>query len=156
MQQDLDRTIALLSRFPPSLNALLRGLPDAWTLANEGGNTWTAFDVVGHLAHLERVDWIPRVMLILKSSEPPTFAPVDRFAQLRDNGGKTLGQLLDEFVTLRAENLATLQNLNLQPEDLARQGRHPSLGTVTLSEVLATWVAHDLTHLHQISRILAA
>jgi hypothetical protein len=150
-----DTTIALLARTPGALDALLRDLPDAWTLRNEGENTWTAFDVVGHLNHGERTDWIPRVKRILESGETRPFDPFDRFAQFRESEGQTLPQLLDEFVRLRAENLVQLRALHLQQADFARRGRHPALGVVTLSELLATWAAHDLTHLHQISRIMA-
>ncbi len=148
--------MALLVRYPAALNALLRGLPGAWIQANEGNETWTAFDVVGHLVHLERGHWIQRVeQVALNDGEPQTLEPVDRFAQMRGNEGKTLEELLDEFIRLRAANLATLEGLKLREEDFARQGRHPALGVVTLSELLATWVGHDLTHLHQLSRILA-
>jgi hypothetical protein len=155
MHFDLDTTAALLARTPAALDALLRDLPDAWTLRNEGENTWTAFDVVGHLNHGERTDWIPRVKRILESGETRPFDPFDRFAQFRESEGQTLAQLLDEFARLRSANLAQLRALNLQPADFARRGRHPALGVVTLSELLSTWATHDLTHLHQISRILA-
>jgi hypothetical protein len=155
MPFDLDTTAALLARTPAALDALLRDLPDAWTLRNEGENTWTAFDVVGHLNHGERTDWIPRVKRILESGETRPFDPFDRFAQFRESEGQTLAQLLDEFARLRSANLAQLRALNLQPADFARRGRHPALGVVTLSELLSTWATHDLTHLHQISRILA-
>jgi hypothetical protein len=155
MPFDLDTTAALLARTPAALDALLRDLPDAWTLRNEGENTWTAFDVVGHLNHGERTDWIPRVKRILESGETRPFDPFDRFAQFRESEGQTLAQLLDEFARLRSANLAQLRALNLQPADFARRGRHPALGVVTLSELLSTWATHDLTHQHQISRILA-
>ena len=155
MKQELDHTIALLSRTPATLDALLRGLPEAWTLGNEGANTWSAFDVVGHLIHGERTDWMPRARIILQSGEDRPFDRFDRFAQARESQGKSLGQLLDEFARLRAENLKELRALKLRPEDLERRGRHPVLGTVTLSQLLATWAAHDLTHLHQISRAMA-
>lgn len=155
MPHNLDHTIDLLSRTPAALDALLRDLPEAWTLSNEGEKTWTAFDVVAHLIHAERTDWIPRAKTILQFGDTQPFAPFDRLGHLRESQGKSLGELLDEFARVRAENLAELRKLNLQPRDLARPGRHPALGAVTLSELLATWAAHDLTHLHQISRILA-
>ena len=155
MPHNLDHTIALLSRTPAALDALLRGLPEALTLSNEGEKTWTAFDVVAHLIHAERTDWIPRAKTILQFGDTQPFAPFDRLGHLRESQGKSLGELLDEFARVRAENVAELRKLNLQPKDLARPGRHPALGVVTLSELLATWAAHDLTHLHQISRILA-
>jgi len=155
MPHNLDHTIALLSRTPAALDALLRDLPETWTLSNEGEKTWTAFDVVGHLIHAERTDWIPRAKTILQFGDTQPFAPFDRLGHLRESQGKSLGQLLEEFSRVRAESLAELRKLDVQPMDLARPGRHPTLGTVTLSELLATWAAHDLTHLHQISRILA-
>lgn len=155
MDHKLHETVALLTRTPAALDALLRDLPEIWTLRNEGENTWSAFDVVGHLIHGERTDWIPRVKTILQFGEDRAFEPFDRWAQARESEGKPLGQLLDEFARLRAKNLAELHALNLRPEDLERRGRHPSLGVVTLSELLATWAAHDLTHLHQVSRVMA-
>jgi hypothetical protein len=155
MQHNLPQTISLLTRTPASLNALLRDLPQTWTHQNEGENTWTAFDVIGHLNHCERTDWMSRAKIILHSGECQTFPPLDRTGHAKEIQGKSLNQLLDEFARLRSENLAELQALNLQPEDLERRGRHPALGTVTLSQLLAAWATHDLTHLHQISRILA-
>jgi hypothetical protein len=151
----LPDSIALLARTPAALNALLRDLPETWTFRNEGENTWSVFDVVGHLNHGERTDWMPRARMILQFGEARPFEPFDREAQGRESQGKSLGQLLDEFASLRSENLQELRALNLKPEDLARRGRHPALGVVTLSELLATWAAHDLTHLHQISRVMA-
>ena len=155
MEQNLDQTIALLARTPATLNALLRDLPGAWTSANEGEQTFSPFEIVGHLAHGERADWIPRVRMILDFGESRSFVPFDRFAQQRESEGKSLPTLLDEFGSLRAENLAQLRALNLTEQDLARRGKHPRLGTVTLSQLLATWAAHDMTHLHQVSRTLA-
>jgi DinB superfamily len=155
MQHNLQGTIALLARTPAALDALLRGLPETWTLCNEGEKTWSAFDVLGHLIHGERTDWMPRAKMILQFGESKAFEPFDRWAQERDSQGKSLAQLLDEFARLRSENLSELRALNLRPEDLARRGLHPALGVVTLSQLLATWAAHDLTHLHQISRVLA-
>ncbi len=155
MPQNLNDTIALLARTPSALDALLRDLPGTWTQRGEGPDTWTVYDVVGHLNHGERADWIPRIKRILESGETRPFDPFDRFAQFRESEGKSLPQLLDEFVQLRSQNLAELRALNLQPADLDRRGAHPSLGPVTLSNLLATWAIHDMTHLHQISRILA-
>jgi hypothetical protein len=154
-EHNLQHTISLLDRTPAALNAFLRDLPEAWTLRNEGDDSWNAFDVVGHLIHCERTDWMPRARIVLQFGETRTFEPFDRWAQLRENHNKSLTQLLDEFARLRSENLGELRALNLRPEDLERRGRHPSLGVVTLSQLLATWAAHDLTHLHQISRIMA-
>jgi DinB superfamily len=155
MEHNLSYTISLLTRAPAALNALLRDLPEAWTFSNEGENTWSAFDVVGHLIHGERTDWMPRARMILQFGETKSFEPFDRWEQERETQGKSLGQLLDEFARVRAESLGELRALNLRPEDLDRRGRHPALGVVTLSELLATWAAHDLTHLHQISRVMA-
>lgn len=155
MRFDLQETVALLTRTPATLNTLLRELPDNWTRQNEGGSTWSAFDIVGHLIHGERTDWIPRVKMILETGETRPFEPFDRWAQLRNSQGKSLEKLLDEFSQLRSANLAALQQMNLRLEDFERRGQHPALGVVTLSELLATWVTHDLTHLHQISRVMA-
>src|SRR6202795_1595477 len=152
MEFNLAEAVALLTRTPATLNVLLRGLPDAWVRCNEGKDTWSAFDIVGHLIVGERTDWMPRARIILQHGEARPFDPFDRFAQVKQSGGKSFEQLLDEFARLRAENLAALQALNLQPEDLKRRGKHPELGVVTLSELLATWTVHDLTHLHQLTR----
>jgi hypothetical protein len=155
MPQNLQHTISLLARTPATLDALLRDLPEEWTMRNEGGNTFNAFDVLGHLIHGERTDWMPRAKRILESGESRAFDRFDRRAQERESQGKSLAELLDEFARARAKNLAELRVLNLTEQDLNRRGLHPELGTVTLSQLLATWAAHDLTHLHQISRIMA-
>ena len=160
MEHNLDQTISLLARTPAALNALLRDLPETWTLQTEGKNTrgeksWSAFDVVGHLIHADRTDWMPRAKTILQFGDRRPFASFDRLGHAREIEGKSLGQLLDEFAHVRSEKLDELRALNLQPADLERRGRHPALGVVTLSELLATWAAHDLTHLHQISRVMA-
>ena len=155
MEYHLEHTIALLARTPASLDALLRELPEAWTRRHEGEKTWSAFDVVGHLISGERTDWMPRVRMILRSGETQAFGPFDRLGYVRETQGKSLGQLLDEFARVRSENLDELRALNLRPADLARRGKHPSLGVVTLAQLLATWPVHDLTHLHQISRVMA-
>ncbi|HTC75194.1 MAG TPA: DinB family protein [Edaphobacter sp.] len=152
---NLADAIALLSRTPATLDALLRGTPNIWAYSNEGKDTWNAFDIVGHLVAGERTDWMPRLRILLEHGESRPFDPFDRFAQSRESQGKSLEQLLDEFGRLRKENLTTLQALNLQPQDLSRRGKHPSLGLVTLSQLLATWAVHDLTHLHQLSRVMA-
>jgi hypothetical protein len=155
MEHNLQDTIALLTRTPAALNALLRDLPETWTHRNEGENTWSPFDIVGHLIHGEHTDWIPRAKIILQFDESKPFEPFDREGFKGVTQNKSLGQLLDEFACLRAANLNDLRALNLQPQDLARRGQHPTLGVVTLSELLATCAAHDLTHLHQISRVMA-
>jgi hypothetical protein len=151
----LAEAIAVLTRTPPTLNALLRGLPNIWVRCNEGKDTWSAFDIVGHLIVGERTDWMPRVRIVLEDGEARSFEPFDRFAQVKESHDKSLEQLLDDFAHLRKENLVALQALNLRPEDLTRRGRHPALGVVTLSELLATWAVHDLTHVHQLSRVMA-
>ncbi|HKT89311.1 MAG TPA: DinB family protein [Candidatus Sulfotelmatobacter sp.] len=155
MEQNLSETIALLSRTPATLNALLRDLPDMWTQQNEGGKSWSAFGVIGHLIHGERTDWMPRAKRILEFGDSRAFDPFDRWAQERDSQGRSLSELLDEFARLRTENLAELLAMNLKPQDLAMKGKHPALGVVTMSQLLATWAVHDLTHVHQISRIMA-
>jgi hypothetical protein len=151
----LDETIALLRRTPAALDALLRDLPDLWTRGTEGENTWSPFDVVGHLIHGERTDWIPRTKRILEHGESVPFDKFDREAMFRESEGKSLDALLDEFARLRAQSLNELRALNLSAEDLERRGRHPALGVVTLAQLLATWGAHDLSHLHQIARVMA-
>jgi hypothetical protein len=151
----LTEASAVLTRTPATLNAMLRGLPIVWVRRNEGKDSWNAFDIVGHLIVGERADWMPRVRIVLENGEARPFDPFDRFAQLKEGQGKSMEELLDDFARLRRENLAALKALNLQPKDLTRRGRHPALGVVTLSELLATWAVHDLTHVHQLSRVMA-
>ena len=155
MEHNLDYTIGLLARTPATLDVLLRDLPDTWVLSNEGERSWNAFEVVGHLIHGEKTDWMPRARIILEFGESRTFEPFDRLAQERDSVGKSLGELLDEFARVRAVNLDDLRAMKLTDNDLRKRGVHPVFGSVTLSQLLATWVAHDLTHLHQISRVMA-
>jgi hypothetical protein len=152
---NLAETVAVLTRTPATLNALLRGLPSIWVRGTEGEDTWSAFEIMGHLVFAERSDWMPRVRIVLENGEARTFEPFDRFAQLKESQDKSLEQLLDDFARLRRENLAALHALNLHQDDLTRRGKHPALGVVTLSELLATWAVHDLTHLHQLSRLMA-
>jgi hypothetical protein len=137
------------------VRALLDGLSPAWTDATEGPDTWSPYVVVGHLIHGERADWIPRAQLILAQGENRTFTPFDRFAQFRESEGKSVAELLDEFDELRAENVQTLLDWQLTDADLALEGMHPALGAVTLKQLLATWVAHDLGHILQVSRVMA-
>jgi len=150
-----EEAIALLSRTPSTLDTLLRGLPDGWVAAHEGGNTWSPFDVIGHLIHGERTDWMPRARIILERGETQPFETFDRLAQFEESRGRTLASLLDEFASLRANNLRDLASLQLTDAELDRRGRHPQLGVVTLRQLLATWVAHDLDHVMQIARALA-
>ena len=152
---NLQDTIELLSRTPAALDALLRGLPESWTHRDEGEGSWTVFDVVGHLIHGERTDWMPRARRILESGNTKAFDVFDRGGHKEEILGKSMEQLLDQFAKERAENVSALRALNLSSMDLDRPGLHPALGAVTMSQLLATWAAHDLTHLHQISRIMA-
>ena len=147
--------VALLTRTPTTLDALLRGLPAWWTSANEGPNTWSPFDVIGHLIHGEETDWIPRVKIILEHGESRTFEKFNREAQFEATPPQTLEARLERFASLRRENLRALAELRLSDADLDRAGRHPAFGVVTMRQLLATWVAHDLDHVMQISRVLA-
>ena len=151
----LDEGIAILTRTPAALDALLRGLPDGFIAAHEGGDTWSPYDVVGHLIHGERTDWMARVRRILESGDAVPFDRFNRVAQFADSSGRTLDSLLAEFAALRRGSVQELAALRLTPADLARPGLHPELGPVTLSQLLATWVTHDLDHVTQIARVLA-
>jgi DinB superfamily len=151
----MEEAVAILARTPAMLDALLRGLPSGWFAAHEGGDTWSPFDVIGHLIHGERTDWLPRTRIILDHGEARPFEKFDRLAQFAESEGRTLAELLDEFAILREQNLRGLTSLRLTEKDLDRRGRHPELGAVTLRQLLATWVAHDLDHVAQISRVLA-
>jgi hypothetical protein len=155
MDHDISHTIALLSRMPATFNALLRELPYDWTAHNEGGETFTVPHVIGHLIHADRANWMPRAHTILEHGETRPFDPFDRRGHVKECDGKTLPQLLDEFAQVRSAALDELRTLNLQPGQLDQRGCHPTFGAVTLSQLLATWAAHDLTHLHQVSRIMA-
>lgn len=155
MQFDLATAIPVLERTPAALDALLRGLPDAWTTATEGPDTWSPFQVVGHLVRGERTDWIPRARIILAQGPDRRFPPFDRTAMLREAATTPLAVQLDDFARLRAEGLATLRGWNLGEAELALEGEHPAFGPVTLRQLLATWVAHDLGHLVQVSRTMA-
>jgi hypothetical protein len=151
----LEEGVAILARTPATLDALLRGLPSGWIAAHEGGETWSPFDVIGHLIHGERTDWMPRVRIILEHGDARAFDTFDRLAQFNQSAGRSLGSLLDEFAAARQDSLRALAALHLTDADLSRQGRHPALGVVTLRQLLSTWVAHDLDHVVQISRTLA-
>jgi hypothetical protein len=156
MEHNLDQTMALLARTPAVLNTLLRDLPAAWIESDEGDSTWNAKQVIAHLIHCERVDWLARVKLILEFGESKAFDPLDRAAHLKTNSDIPLPELLDEFARLRAANLQEMRAMHIGPNELALKGKHPALGALTLAELLAGWTVHDMTHLHQISRILAA
>jgi hypothetical protein len=155
MEHKLQNTVSLLLRTPGVLRALLLDLPDIWIGQNEGQGTWNVYEVLGHLIHGELADWIPRAKRILQYEQTKAFDTFDRLAQERESSGKSFRDLLEEFSRLRIQNLNELNSMKLASIDLEKKGLHPSLGVVTLSQLLATWAAHDLTHLHQISRIMA-
>ncbi|MDD7887915.1 DinB family protein [Flavivirga sp. 57AJ16] len=155
MAYHLKQASEILERTPNTLNAMLSNLSDAWIYTNEGDNTWSVFDIVGHLIHGEKTDWIIRAKMILSDSENKTFESFDRFAQFENSKGKTLQQLLEAFSELRAKNLKALKQLEITESQLDMKATHPELGEVTLKELLATWVAHDLGHMAQIARVMA-
>lgn len=155
MEFTLPTGMAILERTPAALSALLSGLPPAWTDATEGPGTWSPFIILGHLIHGERTDWIPRAGIILAQGPDRRFAPFDRFAQFGESQGKSLPALLEELAVLRAGNLATLSGWEVTEAQLALEGEHPEFGPVTLRQLLATWVAHDLSHLAQVARVMA-
>lgn len=150
----LDDAVAILERTPASLSALLEGLPETWVRATEGDGTWSPYDVIGHLIHAERTDWIPRARHILAGETRP-FEPFDRTAQFARSHGKSLGELLAAFADLRRESVAALVEMKLTEDELARRGLHPELGEVTLGQLVATWVVHDLDHVAQVARTMA-
>ena len=151
---DLGEGIAILARTPAVLDAWLRGLAEPWVRADEGEGTWSPFDIVGHLIDGEETDWIPRARIILAQGAERRFSPYDRFRHLATRERDTLDGRLDRFAALRAENLATLRGWQLAGAQLALTGEHPELGPVTLSQLFATWVVHDLDHLMQIARVM--
>jgi len=154
MEFNVEDALPILERTPQVVSVMVRNLPDAWTLRNEGGDTWSVYDVVGHLIIGEKTDWIPRMKIILGEGDKH-FIPFDRFAQFRESKGKTLDQLLDEFAGLREKNIIELRSIQLDEQTLSRKGMHPQFGEVSLSELLASWVVHDLTHIDQIARVMA-
>ncbi len=151
---DFGKVLAVLEQTPRTLNSMLEGLPDDLTHANEGPNTWSAFDVMGHMIHCEKADWVPRLKIMLGDGDKQ-FEPFDRFAQERDSIGKTLTELRREFTERRKENLAILRSLDLSLEDLQKEGVHPEFGAVNVRQLLSAWAAHDLGHIYQISRVMA-
>jgi len=155
MEYQLEKAIEILERTPGVLRSLLSNLSGEWTNGNEGKDTWSAYDIVGHLIHGERTDWMTRIKIILSDSADKIFRKFDRFAQFRESEGKSLLQLLDEFEQLRAENLRTFHGFKLTNSDLLKEAIHPTFGKVTLSQLLSTWVVHDLNHLAQIERVMA-
>jgi glutamate formiminotransferase len=155
MKFSLELTIQILNNTPQVLSSLFAGLPDELTHSNEGGDTWCPFDILGHLVHGEKRDWITRVKKIIAIDNDKKFEPVDRFAQFDEREGKTVSGLLEEFSTLRKSNIEKLKSFNINNDMLKKTGSHPEFGTVTLQQLLATWTAHDLAHISQITRVLA-
>lgn len=155
MKYNIIKALEILENTPKVLYALLENLSDAWLFCNEGEDTWSAFDILGHLIHGEKTDWLPRVHIILNTSENKPFEPFDRFAQFKLSQGKTVSEMLNEFKRLRLQNTKSLRGLNLTENQLNLKGLHPELGEVSLKELLACWVTHDLGHIAQISRVMA-
>jgi DinB superfamily len=155
MEFKLEHATEILRRTPKTLNSLLHHLSEPWLFQNEGPETWSPFDIVGHLIHGEETDWIPRAKIVLEHGEERAFEPFDRFAMFEKSKGKTLAQLLDTFASLREVNLQQLDNMKLSSVDLERKGKHPELGVVTLRQLLATWVVHDLGHVGQVVRVMS-
>jgi len=155
MNYSFDNAFEILDRTPTVLRTMLNGLADEWIMNNEGPETFSPYDVIGHLIHGEKTDWAARTKIILEKGTTVPFTPWDRFAQFRDSKGKSLEQLLEEFEQLRKANMKWLRSLQLTAEDLDKKGMHPGLGEVTLRNLLATWVVHDLTHIAQVTRVMA-
>jgi hypothetical protein len=155
MEFKLEQAIEVLERTPATLNSLLRDLSEQWLVQNEGPDTWSPYDVIGHLIHGEETDWIPRAKMILEHGETRAFEPFDRVAMFEESKGKSIVELLDTFAQLRAANLRELQSMNLTSELLDKRGRHPELGVVTLRQLLSTWVIHDLGHIRQVVRVMS-
>jgi len=155
MNFEVSNAIEILEQTPYVVEKLLSGLSPGWVTNNEGKETWSPYDVVGHLIHGEKTDWIPRMEIILSIHPDKKFQPFDRFAQFKDSEGKDLRELLDEFKTLRAENIRILKEKKLSEIDLMRTGIHPDFGSVTLKQLLSTWVVHDLEHIAQIARVMS-
>lgn len=154
MQFDLEKALPVLERTPLVIESMLYGLADEWLFSNEGHDTWTPFEIVAHLIHGEKTDWIPRTKIILGEGDK-LFEPFDMEGHIKESRGKTMSRLLDEFKALRKDNLLALKAMNINEELLDRTGIHPVLGPVTLRHLLASWVVHDLTHVHQLSRVMA-
>jgi hypothetical protein len=155
MTIELEEAKTLLRRTPPVLDALLRGLPETWVRENEGPDTWSSLDVVGHLIEAEETNWIPRIRHLVRHGEAAAFPPFDRFGFAERSTGKSMAEVLDQFASARARSLRDLDALRLTAPDLARRGRHPEFGSVTLGQLLATWAIHDLNHVGQIVNVLA-
>ncbi|MGB1206834.1 MAG: DinB family protein [Chitinophagales bacterium] len=155
MKFEIEKSIEILTKTPSILETMLNGLSEEWLRNNEGENTWSPYDIVGHLIHGEKTDWIPRAKIMLSNSENKTFEPFDRFAQMNVTKEGTIAELLGEFKAMRAKNINELNSLQIEVADLAKKGIHPELGNVNLKQLLSTWVVHDLGHISQISRVMA-
>lgn len=155
MKYSIAKSIEILERTPAVLTSLLSGIDNEWVMNNEGPDTFSPYDVIGHLIHGEKTDWTERAKMILEFGNTKPFVPWDRFAQFEESKGKSLQQLLEEFALIRKENMQWFKSLNLSETDLDKKGMHPALGEVTLRNLLATWVAHDLTHIAQVTRVMA-
>ncbi|GAB5519775.1 MAG: hypothetical protein RhofKO_20260 [Rhodothermales bacterium] len=155
MTFDISKSLEILSRTPSVVEALLNGLSEEWLMQNEGGDSWSPYEVVGHLIHGEKTDWVERAQIILSDAESKQFTPFDRFAQLENPQDRPIEDLLEEFKTRRAANLKVLRALPINSHTLAETGIHPELGIVTLKELLSTWVVHDLGHIAQVARVMA-
>ena len=155
MEFELQHAMELLGRTPSTLNSMLRDMPEVWLVRNEGPETWSPYDIVGHLIHGEETDWIPRAKMILEHGVARAFEPFDRVAMFEKSKGKSIAELLDTFASRRQESLLELNEMHLTPLLLEKRGKHPELGLVTLKQLLATWVVHDLGHVRQIVRVMA-
>ena len=155
MQFTVQKSIEILERTPAVLKTLLSGLSDEWIVNNEGPETFSPYDVIGHLIHGEKTDWTERAKMILEFGASKTFVPWDRFAQYEESKGKSLNQLLDDFDAIRKQNMVWFKSLELTESDLDKKSMHPRLGEVTLKNLLSTWVVHDLTHIAQVTRVMA-
>jgi hypothetical protein len=155
MEFELQQAIEILERTPATLNSMLRDVPEVWLAQNEGPETWSPYDIVGHLIHGEETDWIPRARIILEHGEARAFEPFDRVAMFEKSKGKSIAELLDTFAALRKESLHVLNEMHLTPTLLEKRGKHPELGVVIMKQLLAAWVVHDLGHIRQIVRVMA-
>jgi len=155
MKFEITKTVEILRQTPYTLSQLLQNLSGEWIMNNEGGDSWSPYDIVGHLIHGDKTDWIQRIRIILEHGEAKPFDPFDRFAQFKNSEGKSLSDLLYDFTVLREENLKVLDGLNITSDKLNMRGIHPEFGIVTLSQLLATWAVHDLDHIAQIARVLS-
>ena len=155
VEYNINKALEILKQTPKTLSTFLSNLSDEWIYCNEGGETWSAYDIIGHLIHGEKTDWTSRLKLMYYEGEIQTFTPFDRFAQFENSKGKTLKQLLEEFTELRKRNIDFVLSLNITKLDFDKKAIHPDLGEVSLKQLLATWTVHDLGHIAQISRIMA-